>query len=210
MIRHVAIVGGGFSGALLAINLLRHDGPRAVLVERREHQVARGVAYSAADPGHLLNVRAGNMSALPDDPDHFVRWLEVRGEGGRTSFVPRTLYGEYLRAMLDEACARAPGRLRLVEGEAVDLLADRNGVCATLATGEAHYWSRSRRAVWHKGATSGNVQRVRELRIDCDQDAVWLSVEPAGPACHTGAASCFYRTIGADGRLSLSAPTARP
>lgn len=74
-------------------------------------------------------------------------------------------------------------------------------LAATLATGEAHYWSRSRAEVWHKGGTSGNVQRVRELRIDCDQDAVWLSVEPAGPACHTGAATCFYRLIGDDGQL---------
>jgi phosphoribosyl-AMP cyclohydrolase len=72
----------------------------------------------------------------------------------------------------------------------------------TLATGEAHYWSRSRRAVWHKGATSGNTQAVVELRIDCDQDALWLKVRPAGPACHTGARSCFYRAIAGDGRLA--------
>ena len=72
---------------------------------------------------------------------------------------------------------------------------------ATLATGEAHYWSRSRGEVWLKGATSGNTQRVVEVRIDCDQDAVWLQVEPAGPACHTGERSCFYRAVGADGVL---------
>lgn len=68
----------------------------------------------------------------------------------------------------------------------------------TRATGEAHYWSRSRQAVWHKGATSGNVQRVTEMRIDCDQDAVWLKVRPAGPACHTGERSCFYRVVDGD------------
>ena len=68
-------------------------------------------------------------------------------------------------------------------------------LAATLATGEAHYWSRSRAEVWHKGGTSGNVQRVVELRVDCDQDALWLKVEPAGPACHTGERSCFYRRI---------------
>ena len=68
----------------------------------------------------------------------------------------------------------------------------------TRATGEAHYWSRSRQAVWHKGGTSGNVQRVTEMRIDCDQDAVWLKVRPAGPACHTGERSCFYRVIDGD------------
>ena len=65
----------------------------------------------------------------------------------------------------------------------------------TQATGEAHFWSRSRGALWHKGATSGNVQRVREIRYDCDGDTLLLLVDPAGPACHTGAVSCFYRTL---------------
>ena len=68
-----------------------------------------------------------------------------------------------------------------------------------IATGEAVYWSRSRGELWHKGATSGHTQRVVEIRIDCDQDAVWLRVEPAGPACHTGERSCFYRLVTADG-----------
>ena len=76
-------------------------------------------------------------------------------------------------------------------------------LAATLATGEAHYWSRSRRALWHKGATSGHVQRIIEIRIDCDQDALWLKVEPAGPACHTGKRSCFYRVVTGDGLAPL-------
>jgi phosphoribosyl-AMP cyclohydrolase len=71
---------------------------------------------------------------------------------------------------------------------------------ATLATGEAHFWSRSRGRLWKKGETSGHVLRVVEARIDCDQDALWLKVEPAGPACHTGERSCFFRRI-EDGRL---------
>jgi phosphoribosyl-ATP pyrophosphohydrolase/phosphoribosyl-AMP cyclohydrolase len=62
---------------------------------------------------------------------------------------------------------------------------------ATADTGEAHFWSRSRGELWRKGATSGNVQRVVELRLDCDHDAVLMRVVPAGPACHTGAVSCF-------------------
>ena len=68
---------------------------------------------------------------------------------------------------------------------------------ATLATGEAHYFSRSRGELWHKGATSGQVQIVDEIRIDCDQDAVWMKVRPQGDggACHTGTVSCFYRAI---------------
>jgi phosphoribosyl-AMP cyclohydrolase len=67
----------------------------------------------------------------------------------------------------------------------------------TLATGEAHYWSRSRGKLWKKGEVSGNVQRVVELRVDCDQDAIWLKVEMAGAqaCCHTGRRSCFYRAV---------------
>jgi phosphoribosyl-AMP cyclohydrolase len=71
----------------------------------------------------------------------------------------------------------------------------------TIRTGEAHYYSRSRGALWHKGATSGLVQRVRELRIDDDQDAVWLRVEVAGGAsCHVGYRSCFYRSVPVGGK----------
>jgi phosphoribosyl-AMP cyclohydrolase len=65
----------------------------------------------------------------------------------------------------------------------------------TRATGEAHFWSRSRNELWHKGATSGNVLRVTEIRVDCDADTLLLRVQAAGPACHTGARSCFFRTF---------------
>jgi phosphoribosyl-AMP cyclohydrolase len=65
----------------------------------------------------------------------------------------------------------------------------------TIETGEAWYFSRSRQALWRKGETSGHVQRVIEMRIDCDQDAVWIKVEQAGGACHTGRRSCFYRAV---------------
>lgn len=65
----------------------------------------------------------------------------------------------------------------------------------TVATGEAWYFSRSRRALWRKGETSGHIQRVVEIRVDCDQDAVWLKVEQVAGACHTGRHSCFYRAV---------------
>ena len=76
----------------------------------------------------------------------------------------------------------------------------------TIATGEAHYWSRSRRCLWHKGATSGLVQAVVEMRIDDDQDAVWLRVRVAGSgaSCHVGYRSCFYRSV------ELGGPAAGP
>lgn len=87
-------------------------------------------------------------------------------------------------------------------GDSVLMVAFMNAeaLAATLATGEAHFWSRSRGKLWKKGETSGHVLRVREVRVDCDQDAVWLLVDPAGPACHTGSPSCFYRRV-EDGRL---------
>jgi phosphoribosyl-ATP pyrophosphohydrolase/phosphoribosyl-AMP cyclohydrolase len=66
----------------------------------------------------------------------------------------------------------------------------------TRETGEAHFWSRSRQALWHKGETSGNVQRIVEIRLDCDSDTALLRVEPAGPACHTGTRSCFFAVVG--------------
>lgn len=65
----------------------------------------------------------------------------------------------------------------------------------TLATGNATFWSRSRQSLWLKGETSGNLQRVREIKYDCDGDTLLLLVEPAGPACHTGEVSCFYRNL---------------
>jgi phosphoribosyl-AMP cyclohydrolase len=75
----------------------------------------------------------------------------------------------------------------------------------TIATGEAWYYSRSRRALWRKGETSGHTQRVVEMRIDCDQDAVWIKVEQVAGACHTGRRSCFYRTVplGKPGTVTL-------
>ncbi len=71
-----------------------------------------------------------------------------------------------------------------------------------IATGDAWYYSRSRGKLWRKGETSGHTQRIVEMRVDCDQDAVWLKVEQTGPACHTKRPSCFYRIVGKDGGLS--------
>ena len=72
---------------------------------------------------------------------------------------------------------------------------DAEALAATQDTGFAHFYSRSRGTLWKKGETSGNVLKVTELRIDCDQDALVILAEPAGPACHTGARSCFYRYV---------------
>jgi phosphoribosyl-AMP cyclohydrolase len=65
----------------------------------------------------------------------------------------------------------------------------------TLSTGETHFWSRSRQELWHKGATSGNIQSVVDVSVDCDADTLLIRVQPAGPACHTGNQTCFYRPM---------------
>ncbi len=96
------------------------------------------------------------------------------------------------------ATDRASGELLMVAHMNAEALA------ATRTSGEAHFWSRSRGRLWKKGETSGHVLRVVEMRIDCDQDALWLICEPAGPACHTGARSCFFRRIEGDGLVPIA------
>ena len=90
-----------------------------------------------------------------------------------------------------------PAIVQDVSTEAVLMLAwvDAEALKRTLATKTTWFWSRSRQEYWNKGATSGNVQKVVEVRYDCDADAVLMRVEPAGPACHTGEYSCFYRSF---------------
>jgi phosphoribosyl-AMP cyclohydrolase len=116
------------------------------------------------------------------------------------------------KALLEEGHALTPrfdaqGLVTAVVTDAADgellMLAHMNAeaLSLTISTGIAHYWSRSRKAIWKKGETSGNLQRVKQMRVDCDQDAVWLKVEVEGHAatCHTGRRSCFYRIVETDG-----------
>lgn len=103
-------------------------------------------------------------------------------------FTPRFDANGLLTAVVTDA---ADGQLLMVAHMNAEALA------LTVETRVAHYWSRSRRALWKKGETSGNFQRVVEIRTDCDQDAVWLKVEMQGDGktCHTGRKSCFYRIV---------------
>lgn len=132
---HVAIIGGGFSGTLLAINLLRHGEARVTLIERRGDRLGRGLAYGAAQDDHVLNVRAANMSALSDMPGHFADWLKGRAQGQDASFATRRTYGLYLRDLLDEAQGDAGDRLRLVEDEATDIVLSESGASVRLRSG---------------------------------------------------------------------------
>jgi phosphoribosyl-AMP cyclohydrolase len=83
-------------------------------------------------------------------------------------------------------------------------------VAQTLATGRVTYWSRSRQAFWVKGATSGHVQELIELRLDCDRDALLVLVRQTGPACHTGRPSCFYTAVRDGAEVTIMAPAADP
>ena len=120
--RRVAIIGAGFSGAAVAAQLLKQRGreaPEVVLIERGR-RFGPGLAYGGLERSQLLNVRASNMSACPDQPDDFVRWLGRRERGDiACSFAPRARYGAYIEDVLDRAGARAWGRLRRVRSDAV-------------------------------------------------------------------------------------------
>lgn len=131
------IVGGGASGVLLAAQLLKSADPalRVTLVEK-SGTFGRGLAYATALDEHLLNVGAQAMSALPDDPDHFQRWLAGRGiETGRLFFAPRRLYGEYLGDIAGRLAAAEPLRLKLLQAQALSLSPHRAGVAVALAGG---------------------------------------------------------------------------
>lgn len=134
--RRVLVIGAGFSGAAVAAQLLR-AGKRVTLIGR-EARFGPGLAYGAAAGAHVVNVPAGRMSALDDEPDHFVSWLEQHGGGDAQSFAPRALYGRYIEDVLRAA---APGllfsRLTKVRGEVVTLRREGERFVATLASGRA-------------------------------------------------------------------------
>jgi hydroxyacylglutathione hydrolase len=118
----VAIIGGGFAGATLAAQLLRKSGGSVsvVLIERGA-RLGRGVAYSTECPEHLLNVRARNMSAYPDDPEHFLEWARLNHAPGVSpdDYLPRPLYGQYVASVLQQEIEHHPGQVEHVQDEAV-------------------------------------------------------------------------------------------
>jgi uncharacterized NAD(P)/FAD-binding protein YdhS len=151
--RHVIIVGGGASGVLLACHLLRRatSSLRVTIVEKRA-EVGRGIAYCTANPDHLLNVRAANMSAFPDQPDHFWHWLCARESTPRDKvtwapcsdpfcFVPRRIYGDYIASLIEPLLSNGgrPGRLHVIQGECVAIDETRSGVAVALADGSSHF-----------------------------------------------------------------------
>lgn len=128
----IAIIGGGYSGTMLAVRLARAGVARITLIERRP-VAGRGAAYSTTLDDHLLNVRARNMSALAEETEHFAGWLGARGLGGPDDYAPRKVYGDYLISLLDGV----RGQVTVVTGEAVDLVPASDGVTIALADGTA-------------------------------------------------------------------------
>lgn len=129
----IAIIGGGFSGVMTAVNLARlSKRPLRVTMINERRPMGRGVAYGMRRPEHLLNVAARNMSALRDEPDHFLQWLRTRSDFDgvpevelRERFIPRMVYGDYLRSLmqhhLQSAGGMTPVATRFVTGEAMDI-----------------------------------------------------------------------------------------
>lgn len=139
----IAIIGGGFSGSMVAAHLLsRATCPLSVKLIERRPVVGQGVAFSTSLDCHLLNVPAGKMSAFADDPDHFLRWLQRQNEGiapvKADTFVPRKLYGQYLRTVLADAKASALSKVRLeiLTDEAIAIKTDEESVDVCLSSGE--------------------------------------------------------------------------
>ena len=127
---------------------------------------------------------------------------------GADATEPATAVAEAVTAVAWDAAGLVPVVAQDASSGDVLTLAYANALALrrTLETGEAHYWSRSRDELWRKGTTSGNVQRVREVRLDCDGDALLYRVDPAGPACHTGERSCFFRALGHEARVPVEGP----
>ena len=105
--------------------------------------------------------------------------------------------GEFVDAVVFDAAGLVPAIAQDAKTGEVLMLAwmNRNALASTLETGDVTYWSRSRKELWRKGALSGHTQRLVEAYVDCDGDTVLLKVEQAGPACHTGAPTCFFRKV---------------
>jgi uncharacterized NAD(P)/FAD-binding protein YdhS len=138
--RSIAIVGGGASGALMTAHLLKCAGEavRVTLIEPRE-QIGRGLAYATENDSHRLNVRASNMSAFPDDPDHFWRWLRANGHSGedRFCFLPRLVYGRYLGSLIEDRLAETDQRRVRWLRELVTSMSERDGSVTLRFAGSA-------------------------------------------------------------------------
>lgn len=143
--KKITIIGGGATGTLLTVNLVKHGGvqPLEINLIEREEKIGRGIAYAAVEDFHLLNVPAAKMGAFPDDAEHFHRWLiEKNHDYAPSAFVPRRLYGEYLRELLDETLDNRGANIAVnrFDDEAVDV-AFENASAQVLTSAGAQVYS---------------------------------------------------------------------
>ena len=137
---NVAIIGGGFSGAALAVHLLRADSSANVAIIEKSSRLARGIAYNTPYERHLLNIPAGNMSALCDEPNHFLQWVRTHHDAaaGKGSFLPRAIYGKYIESLLNDSAARnGGGQFQSFQDEAVALDHDGSSFTIQMKSGKA-------------------------------------------------------------------------
>ncbi|MFN4296312.1 MAG: FAD/NAD(P)-binding protein [Brevundimonas sp.] len=178
-----AVIGAGFSGLLTAIHLLRSPQTQVTLIERST-SFATGAAYATGNPDHLLNVRLGNMSAFPDQPNHLIEWLATHSQWTlRDGFITRGVYGEYLRSLLAEAMANegSGDRLTLLRGEAVDLAPRPGGWSVVLDDG---------------------------FKVEADSAVLALgNIEPMTPPGITPALEETWRYVGDPWRAAASLPS---
>lgn len=187
MTRHVVIIGGGASGVLVAAHLLRQpSGSLEVTIVEPRDGIGEGLAYSTDDPTHLLNTRAGNMSAFDDDPQHFWRWLNESGAAaacgldGALGFAPRWRYRDYLRDLVRHWLpVGGDGRLRVVRETCVALGETPRGVAATLGNGVAISADRAILAIGHAVAAGPSPydpawSSPEDLGIELDEDILVL------------------------------------
>jgi uncharacterized NAD(P)/FAD-binding protein YdhS len=184
--RHAIVIGGGASGVLLAYQLLHNPASdfRVTLIERRP-DIGRGLAYHTGNPEHLLNVRAANMSALPDDPDHFWRWLSTRGSDAPLCpdpycFVSRRIYGDYIANLIEPLISngRATHHLSIVQGECVGVSENPADVTVTLGDGRRYVGDVAILATGHDTAKSSSTCHADPWApppaADVDKDATAL------------------------------------
>lgn len=168
----VTIVGGGASGVLLAAHLLRDPDAdiRVTLIERRK-AIGQGIAYSAVQIDHILNVPASNMSAFADDPQHFWRWLAAHAPAYAADpyvFAPRRFYGAYMGEVLRQAAEQRPGRLVVVNETATDITESAAGIETTLANGASVLSHAAVLAVGHEEQPARG--RGIAVRVGSDRD----------------------------------------
>lgn len=148
----IAIIGGGFSGSLVAAHLLKTaTQPLTIKLIERSPDIGRGIAYGTDTTCHLLNVPAGNMSAFPDEPDHLLRWLQenhkelaafLPGEVNASTFIPRRVYGLYIQSILEEAGSSAPSHVQLerLTDEVVAVKSQETGAIVSLRSNQ-YFWA---------------------------------------------------------------------